>query len=340
MIRSKFKNTKQVTLLFILMFLLFSITGCAGFMPEATPLTTQEPDIIEPMEEVVISPERQSTEVELTLYFKHEFVDMLVPGSRLVQMENQTLEELVVEEVLKGPAKFGRVCVMPPNVKLMDVIRKDDTVFVNLNEAFKGTLDIRTLQGKQNIQDEHLPNLQAEIKRLAVYSIVNSLTEIPGVQQVKILVNNRSVTYDEIGLALLVPSVPNVTPDSLLIPLTRNSNLNLTPASTVNEFFLSLAAPFDWNRAYSLLATTNADGTARPPVETFEQMHTSYISEIVFEVREEEIRHDGTAFVTANFTVAYTSGEFREKVNYNLRVVNEDGVWRLVMPNFMIHPAN
>ena len=41
------------------------------------------------------------------------------------------------------------------------------------------------------------------MKQLSIYSIVNSLTELDGVNRVKILVNNRSLTYDEIGADLV-----------------------------------------------------------------------------------------------------------------------------------------
>lgn len=324
----------SVCLLFVLI-----ISGCVSVDENAPRYMSDEEELQEPVQDrKVINPERQAVETQVTLYFKHEFADFLVPGRRTVQKGKQSLEELVVEELLKGPAKFGRICIMPPNVKLLDVIRKDDTVFVNLSEAFRGEIDLTVLPGKQNLTEDMRLTVLAEMKRLAIYSIVNSLTEISGVQQVKILINNRSVSYGDLGMLPLITGLSNITPDSAIMPLSRNSGLILNPAQTVYEVFTGLADELYWERAYSFLAQTDLDGEKIPAIEQFMEMYTAYISEVVFEIKGEEIRHDGTAFVTADFSVTYANGERREKINYNLRVINEEGIWKLIFPDFLLRP--
>lgn len=328
-------------MLSLLLLVVVFTTGCAPIV-ENMPRIANNEDLEEQTvtETIIINPERQEIEEEITLYFKHEFADKLVPSSRLVQKGKQSLEEIVVEELLKGPAKFGRVCIMPPNVKLISVIRKDDTVFVNLNDAFKGEVDLTSLPGKQNVSPELKPGIVAEMKRLAVYSIVNSLTEISGVQQVKILINNRSVSYGDLGLMPLIAEQSSITPDSSVMPLARNSRLVLNPSQTVHEVFTGLAEELSWVRAYSFIAKANIDGEQILPFQEFMEMHKGYVTGITFEVISEEIRHDGTAFVTTNFSITYANGEKREKVNYNLRVYSEEGIWKLIFPDFLLRPDN
>ncbi len=338
---SKKRVAVTIAALSVCLLFVFFVSGCDG-VDEIIPRAITGEENVEPgvQDRKVINPERQAVETQITLYFKHEFADLLVPSIRTVQKGKQSLEELVVEELLKGPAKFGRICIMPPNVKLIDVIRKDDTVFVNLSEAFKGEIDLTALSGKQNLTEDMKPIVLAEMKRLAIYSIVNSLTEISGVQQVKILINNRSVSYGSLGMMLLITGLPNITPDSAVMPLSRNSRFILNPAQAAHEVFTGLADELNWERAYSFLAQTDIDGEEIPAFEQFMQMYTAYISEIAFEVKGEEVRHDGTAFVTANFSVNYANGERREKTNYNLRVINEEGIWKLIFPEFLLRPEN
>jgi len=331
----------QAFVLSVLLFMISFLSGCVNVV-ENVPRETIGEEVTEQQVQnrKVINPERQDVETQITLYFKHEFADFLVPSIRTVQIGKQSLEELVVGELLKGPAKFGRICIIPPNVKLLDVIRKDDTVFVNLNEAFKGHIEVALLPGKQNLTEDLKPNVSAEMKRLAIYSIVNSLTEVSGVQQVKILINNRSISYGALGMTPLIAGLSHITPDSAVMPLSRDSRFILNPAQAVHEVFTGLADELNWERAYSFLAETDIDGEKIPPIEQFMEMYKAYISELIFIIKAEEIRHDGTAFVTADFSITYANGERREKVNYNLRVVNEEGIWKLIFPEFLLRPEN
>jgi len=330
-----------IAVLLISLLFIVTVSGCVNIVENAPRSLTVEESAQPPAhDKPIINPERQPVETQITLYFKHEFADLLVPSVRTVQKGKQSLEELVVEELLRGPAKFGRVCVMPPNVKLLDVIRKDDTVFVNLSDAFMGEVDLSILPGKQNLTEDLRPIVSAEMKRLAIYSIVNSLTEVSGVQQVKILVNNRSVSYGSLGMTLLLVSTPNVTPDSVIMPLSRNSRFILNPLRVVHEVFAGLAEELNHERAYSFLAQSDIDGENIPGFEQFMEMYKAFISEISFEVVSEEIRHDGTAFVTVNLSISYTNGERREKVNHMLRAINEEGIWKLVFPEFLLRPEN
>ncbi|HZK33877.1 MAG TPA: GerMN domain-containing protein, partial [Bacillota bacterium] len=208
--------------------LVLMLTGCSGIGSNGP---EESPRLNSPMP---IDPNEQTNEVDITLYFKHELADYLVTEKRTVLQENQTLEELIVEELLKGPLTHERRLIMPPGTEIMDVTRQADTVFVNLTNNFLGTIDLAELPGKQNVSEEGMPEVQANMKRLAIYSIVNSLTYINGINQVKLLVGNRQMSYREMGAEKLMEEQgANLEPDSPMLAIRRNQNTNLTPSRTV-----------------------------------------------------------------------------------------------------------
>lgn len=219
---------KQIKCIAIVL-LLAMLAGCSGFQdfsPDQSPEEIYSP--------IPIDPNEQTNEVDITLYFKHELADYLVTEKRTVLQENQTIEQLVVEELLKGPQSHERRLVMPTDTEIIDITRHGDTVFVNLTNNFLGDIKLSELPGKQNISEEDMPEVQANMKRLAIYSIVNSLTYINGVHQVKLLVGDTQMSYREMTAEKLIEEQgANLEPDSPMLAIRRNQNINLTPSRTV-----------------------------------------------------------------------------------------------------------
>ena len=120
-------------------------------------------------------------EVTLTLYFANVTGDKLIKVNRTMRYNtNISLEKLVVEQVLYGPVdkkgKDAETIVLPtlnPETKIISVNVKDGICYVNLNNSFL------TLQ----------PNMKADT---AIYSLVNSLTELPGVLKVQLAVDGET----------------------------------------------------------------------------------------------------------------------------------------------------
>ena len=120
-------------------------------------------------------------EVTLALYFANVTGDKLIKVNRTMRYNtNISLEKLVVEQVLYGPVdkkgKDAETIVLPtlnPETKIISVNVKDGICYVNLNNSFL------TLQ----------PNMKADT---AIYSLVNSLTELPGVLKVQLAVDGET----------------------------------------------------------------------------------------------------------------------------------------------------
>lgn len=117
---------------------------------------------------------------EITLYFSDKDGTKLVPEVREVHYSsNISMEKLVMEQLLKGPEDDGLRSAIPQGTKLVNVSVLDGACFVNLDEGFLN----------QNYE---------VAEPIVIYSIVDSLVELPNVNKVQISVNGDSdMTYRE-----------------------------------------------------------------------------------------------------------------------------------------------
>lgn len=107
----------------------------------------------------------------ITLYFADETGEKLIPVLRnVVYHSNVSLERLVLEQLIPGPFTEDAFPTVNPALKIMSVTLQDGICYVDVSE------EIMTPP----------PGVVAET---ALYSIVNSLSEIRGVEQVHFYVN-------------------------------------------------------------------------------------------------------------------------------------------------------
>lgn len=109
------------------------------------------------------------------LYFANETGDKLIAAYREKHYStNMSMERLIVEEMIAGPS--GQVEGIYPtinsNTKILGVTTKDGICYVNMDANF--------LQVENNVSNQ-----------LAIYSIVNSLVELPNVNKVQVLINGE-----------------------------------------------------------------------------------------------------------------------------------------------------
>lgn len=130
------------------------------------------------------SEEHATKIVNLNLYFANKNGDKLTAQSTVIEYNaNVAVEKVVVEQLIAGPTEEGYYATIPKDTKVMSVTTKDGVCYVNLDTGF-------TAQGYD------------VLGTVTVYSIVNSLTELPGITSVQLLVNGEtSVPYkDNISL--------------------------------------------------------------------------------------------------------------------------------------------
>ena len=112
--------------------------------------------------------------VKLTLYFAAKEGDHLIKANRtVVYNSNISMEKLVVEQLIGGPASDEIYQTINPDTKIVSVTVKDGICYVNLDDGFLSQQS----------------NASADV---ALYSLVNSLVELPNVNKVQISINGET----------------------------------------------------------------------------------------------------------------------------------------------------
>lgn len=112
---------------------------------------------------------------KLTLYFSDAGHNQLLEEVRTIPfMESQQLPEYVVRQLLAGPQSQGMISVLPQGTALLDINVDGGVCSVDFNADFY-TNRPETQQGEQ----------------LALLSVVNSLCELDGINQVQFYVEGR-----------------------------------------------------------------------------------------------------------------------------------------------------
>ncbi len=158
---------------------------CISFYVGDSPLVDASGSLIGLMtaESFIENPGEQINTIQtasITLYFSNPKGTALIPEVQEVHYSsNISMEKLVMEQLLRGPEGKGKRAAIPDGTKLVNVSVLDGVGFVNLSEGFL--------------------NQNYEIAEpVVIYSIVNSLAELPNINKVQIAVNGDSaITYRE-----------------------------------------------------------------------------------------------------------------------------------------------
>lgn len=150
---------------------------CVAFYVADAPLTDGKGNLVGSMNQdsFIENPGEQINSIQnttLTLYFSNENGDGLVKEIRedVYYSSNISMEKLIMEQLLEGPKTKGAKSAIPEGTKLVSVSVVDGVCYVSLDEAFKN-------------QDYKVN------EAVVVYSIVDSLSELPTISKVQISVN-------------------------------------------------------------------------------------------------------------------------------------------------------
>lgn len=119
-------------------------------------------------------------EMKIALYYADATGEALLKEEDTVRYNsNESKEQVVVEQLMRGPEENGFLATIPKGTKLLGVSIKDDICYLNFDE------------GLRNIA----PGVSPET---VIYSIVNSVIENGNVSKVQISINGESsIVYQE-----------------------------------------------------------------------------------------------------------------------------------------------
>ena len=110
----------------------------------------------------------------MTLYFTDENGTELIPENRTAYYSiNTPVEQAVLNELISGPSQSGHYRTLPTDLNVLNVTIQDDICYVNLDESFTSSVF------------DMDPSIQ-------IYSIVDSIAAVCGVQSVAFSINGSS----------------------------------------------------------------------------------------------------------------------------------------------------
>lgn len=119
-------------------------------------------------------------EITLNLFFANEEGNALVKTEKTIMYNtNVAMERVILEQIIAGAKGTKGYGTINPDTKVISVVVKDGVCYVNLNNTF-------------------LTQVYSVTPEVAIYSIVNSLCEVSGIQKVQISIDgDTSIVYRE-----------------------------------------------------------------------------------------------------------------------------------------------
>lgn len=144
------------------------------FNVKGQPLKDLDGDIVGSLTaEDFIDSTETSTSYKVKLYFANKKGDALVEYNTDINYTGtETIEELVIQQLINGPTKLGLYSTIPEGTTLLNVSKADGICTVDFNEKFL----------------DKLPNISEEV---AIYSVVNTLVELPDIDKVQFTINSE-----------------------------------------------------------------------------------------------------------------------------------------------------
>ena len=193
----QYKDTKSGDELLFRAAIVRSLTGVEGikgvrFFVNSQPLVGISGEEVGLMDDLAFenSIDHRFAEYEATLYFADETGTKLVAEKRKVSYPvDGSKEYYVVQELIRGPEEAGHYPALKKEVKLLEASVDEGVCYLYFDPAFL------------NISEE----VSAEV---AIYSIVNTLTDLPGIGRVRFVVEgvNDPVYRNSLSLSSALPS--------------------------------------------------------------------------------------------------------------------------------------
>ncbi|MGI6705220.1 MAG: GerMN domain-containing protein [Clostridia bacterium] len=284
-----------------------------------------------------LSEKTSNEETDVTLFFRYNQDDYLASDTRKIKViATERVEKVIVEELIKGPnpGKLELTPLFHPSTKVVAVSDNNDYLFVTLSREFLEP----PMEVPDNWQeDKNWVDEVNRTRRLAVYSIVNTLTELGKFNRVQILIQGdiddergERPKRKEMGFTDGNEEKQN----TLLEPLARNTSLILTPMNTV-EAMLNAFMEKDWGKVYQYTASKDTNNVPKPEDNDFKSTMASLDPTLEnFRVRDEHVSNDGqNALVTIDFSIKMKDGKVFEKTYIPIKLIREKEIWKVIFPS-------
>ena len=252
-----------------------------------------------------------------TLYFRYLSEELLAGMEREFHVTAEsTLEEMVVLALIEGPqdASYQYNAVIHPDTTLIGVKEQSGYLSITLSGEFVERMDEDLI-------------VDAQRRRLAVQSIVNSVISIGNYSRVLILIDDdhngigERMTYVEAGWEDLG--------ERPMEPMALDASVILTPENVLSIVMNALVEK-DYEYMEYYLAGQDYDGTPRPGYAEVTAAMEEKSSIVGFVMNGPAIVSENGKRAVASLTITYIdqTGKTAELTEVPVRLLHE-GVWKV-----------
>lgn len=259
---------------------------------------------------------------EYMLYFQLDGEEYLAPEIRTLTIpESKSIEETLIRELISGPeGNSGKIVAnINENTRLISVKGNEDILFVSLSEHF---LTPPAGLGKDIEDPFEYETLVSTTRRLALYSIANTITELGRYSFVQFYID-----YDNNGTAIR-PTLQEMglSGEGLIEPLFRNTDVIFSPASSVDTLMTAIS---DKNWTKVMEYTSLAESPDETIDEIIRHLELNDLSLNTYSILNNTVSLNGmSAVVLLSYTFAADDGTPNLKENVSVKMVLEDGIWK------------
>jgi|GEM_PF-5078269 len=295
------------------------LAGCSGLfgddgVQDETPILPRDTD--------------QSQVKSFLIYFKLAGQDYLVGQQHNLPIsKNKKDGEIVLQQLIYGPSlgTSGMEALVNPDTRITMFTESGNTAYVTLNSQFLEPVP-GTPADWQNNEDVYRQVMAT--RRLAVYSIANTLTELGDYSSVQLYIDTDDDGNGERPTRAMLGFIDE-NQDQLAEPVFRNYELIYTPAAATQSFF-TLMSEKNW-AAVDLMVCDNGPTEKRPSSsELVSQLQLLDVSLLQNTIDNASVGWSGeSAIVVVSYVVRGKEGAEYSGSNFPMRLRRIDGVWQV-----------
>lgn len=298
-------------------------------MEERTP-SAYPPGSVDPV--APSGDEVPSSEVLCTLYYRYKQEDVMAPKTLpLSPSSSVSIEQAIVEQLIAGPGAdpYGLSATIHPDTRVLAVTQSHGFLSITLSQEFlKIPGDTSPWQDVEGTYDaDALMN-----RRMAVYSIINSITEL-GVHS-RILIQ---VDADGTGASERIKRKQagfSTQMEQPIEPLERDTSLIYTAERSL-RIALDALKERNWEQLDAMIAVRDVDGSRRPSQEEMSERLGARLSLVEYTIPASlggmTVMQDGSQ-ATVSLTECVFKNAQGSTVRYEnipLRLVRDKDIWRV-----------
>lgn len=127
-------------------------------------------------------------EEKVSLYFANENNKLIEENRNIEFKQNKSMEIYIVEELIKGPQIKSHIKTIPEETKIRNIKTEDNICYVDLSIDF--IIKLANDETKE---------------KLAIYSIVNSLTNLDNINKVQFLIDGEKYSFSSRSIDISQP---------------------------------------------------------------------------------------------------------------------------------------